>query len=182
MERWERWHMLPDLEMLRERFVSDWSVRKGKAHHLTDFSGGGNYVIVSDRAKSFIEKNDVGHSRFVPLRVFERPDMVPVEGLWHYWLLTDQFSLATELDDKKKILQTTAGIDYHVGWEVANNPVFCQYISKFPFWCMAGVSGKIAIRNDIFAAMKEAGFTGLVEIASKSDIGRKGHETVGHLI
>ena len=182
MERWERWRMLPNLHMLREQFLSDWSVRRGKAHHLTDFAGGGNYVTVSDRAKSFIEQYDIGHSRFVPLHVFERPDMTPVDGLWHYWIMTHQFYLKKDMFDREKMLDTTAGMRSDYAWEVANNPVFRNHIKELPFWCKGAIGGKMAIRKDVFIAMKDAGLTGLNEIASFSIIGREPHETVGHLI
>jgi hypothetical protein len=129
-----------------------------------------------------MERYDIENSCFVPLRVFERPDMTPMEGLRYYWILTVQFQLTTESDDRKRTLRTTAGVDIDVAWEVANNKFFRRYISRLPFWCMTVNGGKIAICKDIFVAMKESGFTGLNEIASDSEIGRASHETVGHII
>ena len=73
-------------------------------------------------------------------------------------------------------------MDQDVAWEVANNPVFREHGRPLPFWCRWGDGGKIAIRKDVFIAMKEAGLTGLNEIASDSVFGREPHETVGHLI
>lgn len=139
-------------------------------------------MIVSDLAKTFIEQHDVGHSRFVPLHVFARPEMTPVNGLWHYWILTHGFRLKKDTLDRTKRLRTSAGLDIDIAWEVANNPVFRDYIGNFPFWCRWAICGKIAIRKDVFIAMKEAGLTGLNETASDSVIGREPHETVGHLI
>ncbi len=182
LERWELFRKEPNLDMLREQFLSDWTVKRGKAHHLTDFAGGGKYVVVSDRAKSFIEQYDIGHSRFVPLHVFERPDMAPVDGLWHYWLVTHQYRLKEETIDRQKMLDTNASMDSNIAWEVANNPVFRNHIKELPFWCEAAIDGKMAIRKDIFIAMKDAGLTGLNEITSYSRIGREPHETVGHLV
>lgn len=44
MERWELRRRIPNLEMLREQFLSDWSIQNGKAKHLTDFAGGGGVM------------------------------------------------------------------------------------------------------------------------------------------
>lgn len=182
MERWELLHRASNLDMLQQTYLSDWTVARGKAKYLTDFAGGGKYVVVSDRAKVFIEKHDIGHSQFVPLHVFERPDMTPVDGLWHYWILNRGFDVEKEAEEKLKRLRTSARMDLDVAWEVANNPIFRAYISKLPFWCRWADGGAIAIRKDVFIAMKDAGLTSLIETTSDSIIVRQPNETVGHLM
>ncbi|MGX9355787.1 hypothetical protein ACS3SW_11725 [Roseobacteraceae bacterium S113] len=137
---------------------------------------------MSDRAKSFIEKHDIGHSRFVPLHIFERPDMSPVQGLWYYWIFTQSFQIKRETEDSKKRLLTSSRMSVDITWEAVNNPVFRNYIRGLPFWCQFANFGKVAVRKDIFIEMNEMGLTGLHEIASDTTIGREPGTTVGHLI
>ena len=138
--------------------------------------------MVSERAKEIIESHDIGHSRFVPLRVFERPNMQSLDRLWYHWVLTRSYRLKRETFSQAKRLRTNSSFDMDIAWELSNNIAFRQHISTIPFWTRLGVKGKIALCKEIFIDLKNAGLTGLNEIRSESVIGREPHETVGHLL
>jgi hypothetical protein len=154
--------------------------------NLPDIFGYRPFNIVSARAKNLLERLFPDGSYFLKTDLFDAAGH-PVDRPSYKWMPRYSYSYnPTVRPDYAGVgsigyIQLPFDWEEDMAWELVHLPEVRNYFQGIPFWITGVAIGQVVINAPIFAALKAAKLTGLVENTVTNRLDRKSWENVGHI-
>ena len=188
LDLWRSWLLtVPEAE----RDLAPYVCRKrlwpgGRGHLAPDVLTTINFPLVRENVRDVLRRNDPDGHYFVPAEFVDWDSGAPIPGTWWHWIVRRRFSVSTDGPRWTRSLPFDSRFsDPRAANELVQNPAARAYFAEIGALGYLTYYFQVAFDRRLFAALKAAGVTGLVERTNDAPgtypEEMKPYENVGHI-